>query len=391
MGDAAQNLSTTLGYGVTDLFTRTTRLSATQRDIPLTRLFSGRLDTVGGATWNAQQVQAYRDLDAGALGYQLFWDLRTHNLGSFPANHWGTSTYHAATSLTRFRNDVSYPGISGFDAAPGTPDRLPDPGDGTLATGSNVGTWGGWVDWDDATLLDSATEWSCSLWLVTQSANPADNCAAASATSHLSIRRPQGFVPSAGEGLVWDLVRVVDGALLQSGSVVVGTDEVVTVNDIALLPEPGVRLRVRTCAPAYPGTGEDLVLLTGINGAINGCHRKTAQAGDLFDLQVSSPAGGFNFATLVVYAQPFATGGPPPMTAGFPGLWIDLLSPKYAVFNGIANPMGGGLDPAGFSFGPIVVGPALVGQSVMIQGGVLSPMASNGLYATTAGHEIVVH
>lgn len=390
-GDRGDNLMTTLGYGVADIFTRTTRLSPSERDLPFTRMFSGRLDTVGIASWDAQQVQAYRDLDATGHGYHLFWDMRTHAVSSFPGAYWGPSTYCSATSLTQHRNDVSYPGIHEFDADVTTPGRQPDPGDGTLATGTNAGTWGGWVDWDGATITDTASDWECDLFLVTSSPNVIDNYPLGTpATCDVTIRRPQSFQPLQGEGLLWDAVRLADGVVVQTGSIVVGAEDLVEITGLRLLAEPGIRLRIRRCNPAYVGTGEDLVLRTGVNGPANECTVKPAQPFDLVTLEAISPSGSFDGATLVVYAQTFTSGTPAPSTPGLTGVWIDLLAPHYAIFDGLSAPFGGGLAPGGFAFGPVVLDPTLAGQSVMLQAGVITPTAANGLYAATDGHEIRV-
>ncbi len=140
----------------------------------------------------------------------------------------------------------------------------------------------------------------------------------------------------------------------------------------------------------YPGTGEDFELRSGVNGPPThgaGVDVKTAQANDAIAIALISPGGAFNGVPLLLAAQIFPTGFPPSggILAGLhlsvPGLF--LLVP--------AGPIGWTpvLLPGGSIYGFALPG-GLAGQSVLFQGGAVTPAAVNGLLALTDGHEIRV-
>ena len=147
---------------------------------------------------------------------------------------------------------------------------------------------------------------------------------------------------------------------------------------------------------AYPGSGEDFQLQTGVNALPSGgpgLDVKSASAGDVLSLRVSSFNGTFvGLSPLLLVAQLFNTGSPPlaaPIT-GFPEIQFD---PSSAVL--IVNGLSGttifgpqGILPGGNDyFFPVPSG--LGGQSVLLQAIALEPMAVNDFFATTDGHEIM--
>jgi hypothetical protein len=144
---------------------------------------------------------------------------------------------------------------------------------------------------------------------------------------------------------------------------------------------------------AFPGTGEDLTLFSGVNGGALttgiGNSVKTVIAGDILTVRVASTGGTFDFRELVVIAQGYFTGFPPfpPIAANIymtiPGLTFLL--------GGVAGPLGPVLLPPGGVTLVFSVPPGLTGASAIFQGAVITwtpPSASNGLYAATDGHEI---
>lgn len=138
----------------------------------------------------------------------------------------------------------------------------------------------------------------------------------------------------------------------------------------------------------YPGTMEDLQLLTGIAGATPttgpSSFIKTASTNDSITVVLESPGGGFSGAVFGIGVQLFPTGNPPIVSA--PG--IQIPSPITLIYSG-AGPVVFGLPATGITL-PLTVPPGLVGMSGLFQGAVFTPNAANGVFATTHGHEIQV-
>lgn len=138
----------------------------------------------------------------------------------------------------------------------------------------------------------------------------------------------------------------------------------------------------------YPGTNEDFVIETGINGSTSGGAGndiKTAIGGDTLTIFLDTPGSTFVAQPIILGADVFITGFPP---AGFlPG--VHLGATYVALIDGLApSPIG----PPILTFSGLNVSyqlpMGLSMQSIMIQGGVLSGAAANGTYATTDAHEI---
>ncbi len=142
---------------------------------------------------------------------------------------------------------------------------------------------------------------------------------------------------------------------------------------------------------AYPGTGEDVTLATGVAGGMAtsgiGFDVKQASAGDLLEVNVSSPQGGYALRPYIVVGQLFSTGSPPtPQIADF---WFSLNQPLGFL-------VGTGNGP----FGPAIIAPGagsssyfrtpmgLGGLSLMLQAVVVDSGASNGQWALSDAHEI---
>jgi hypothetical protein len=150
---------------------------------------------------------------------------------------------------------------------------------------------------------------------------------------------------------------------------------------------------VLTTPMTYPGTNEDLTLLSAVGSApmTTGLANQVKQvtAGQSVTVEVFSPGGGFNFREVALLAQAFPTGSPPfpPVAPNihmtFPGLTF--------LIGGVASPFGPELLPPGGVWTSFVVPPGLSGNSVLFQGAIVTfqaPLAANGLYASTDGHEI---
>ncbi len=138
----------------------------------------------------------------------------------------------------------------------------------------------------------------------------------------------------------------------------------------------------------YPGTGEDIILESGINGGTSGGAGndiKTAIGGDIVTIYVDSPGSTFVGSPLVLAADLFVTGVPP---IGFaPGVQVSV---SYIVLiDGLTTtPIGSPTLPFAGTSVSYVLPMGLTGQSIMLQAAGLSVTAANGAFATTDAHEI---
>jgi len=243
-----------------EIFHPATGLSPDTIDHPFTRYYFGRDDTNENSRWDSVLVDRLRTVDTAACGAHLYWDGRPHTMEEWDG-HWSSGAGRTArddvSAQSRYRSDRSYPGFVNDDQDQGQPGRQPDPGNGDPGDGDQWGTWGGYFDWEVDSITDSGAEWSCTLYLVGQSATTLDNCPAASVVTDLVIRKPGVFQPGEGDPLDWALVRVSDGHELQSGTVTAGSNGLVTVSGLTIHRDP-VRCRLTvtsggdTTPPAAP-------------------------------------------------------------------------------------------------------------------------------------------
>ncbi len=141
--------------------------------------------------------------------------------------------------------------------------------------------------------------------------------------------------------------------------------------------------------PLYPGTGEDLVMASGINGPATmgpGQEVKVAPPLNLFKVFFESPQGTFDFHVPWILGQLFVTGSPAPQ-GPLSGMYFDLNN-VVILFDGWASPSGfpqvvvpGGTEqnyliPAG-----------LAGSSFIFQTVLYSTLASQG-YVFTDAHRL---
>ena len=186
--------------------------------LPYVMSFTGRNDVVVG--W-AEKIAYFQAVQAARHGGTYFWDQRTHN-----GDGAGWGPMQNVRELYRLRTDRSYPALSASD-------QDDDPGNGALATGDTLGTMNGCFTWDTA-LVDETDGWGCVLRLRNLVSAWGVRAAPESARVTVTPRRLQTFHPSPGEALTWQVRRVADDALIQSGEVVVEPGGLVSV--------PGVRV-----------------------------------------------------------------------------------------------------------------------------------------------------
>lgn len=142
----------------------------------------------------------------------------------------------------------------------------------------------------------------------------------------------------------------------------------------------------------FPGTGEDLLLTTGIGvggtSGGTGNYTKTASGGNAIECNVLSPGNTYNLEPYFLLGQAFSTGSPPSQL--FPGINFDLTLPLLTLVNGAT---GGPLGPP--RIGPLrgtstffVAPVGLGGTSIMLQALVVDPNSANGIFAASDGYVI---
>ena len=123
--------------------------------------------------------------------------------------------------LYRFKTNLSWPAFSHCSANG-------DPGAFTATSGDSIGTLNGYLDWDPA-LVDSSLHWQVVLRTRGLTTLWGPLPAPESVTVDVTPRRVQRFAPASGLPVTWTATRLSDGAQVQSGTVNVDPQGVVTV------------------------------------------------------------------------------------------------------------------------------------------------------------------
>lgn len=134
--------------------------------------------------------------------------------------------------------------------------------------------------------------------------------------------------------------------------------------------------------PALPGTGEHVVLKAAVDAtpaAVPESH--DAPPGSTMVVTLEQPLGLLSGDIFVLVADVVPTGGQPPHP--LPGLWVSNM----LLLQGGALP---GTADWSTTFS-LVTTADFPGTTVIVQGGVLSPLARNGLFETTAAHRFDWH
>jgi predicted peptidase len=262
LGTSTQNLATVdlrngVPLRVNDFFSPMVQLSPL-RDRTLTRFYRGRQEVDNALTkygWEDSDIPGqYRALNDLGIGMHLYWDNRDHGPTGWATDEatppevdigeWVAPVRTERSDASyqgKFRADQSYPGIFNDDQDAVTADRQPDIGNGTHNDGAPWGTWSGYHDWDTTTITDTPLTWACTMFLVGQSTRSVDNYPGTTSTCDVSVRKPQQFKPGTGTPFTWEWRDVSGNTLVQSGSAVVGADDVVTVTGLQMTKDPNRR------------------------------------------------------------------------------------------------------------------------------------------------------
>jgi hypothetical protein len=189
-----------------------------QRGAAFTVTFSGRHDDVVG--WK-ERLGYYESMRAHRQGHMEFWDNRDHYGTLYPG---GMSPNLDIQYLYRFRSTLSWPAFSNASA-----DGVV--GNGTAASGDSLGTINGYMDWDPA-VTDSAGGWAVTL--KTRGLYTLWGPIAAPELVYVDVtpRRLQRFHPAPGGAVSFEVRRVSDGTVLQTGAVAVDALGLVTIPSV---------------------------------------------------------------------------------------------------------------------------------------------------------------
>lgn len=147
---------------------------------------------------------------------------------------------------------------------------------------------------------------------------------------------------------------------------------------------------VLSTTPTYPGTSEDLLLRSSVDGTLTAFPDvKAAAAGQILQINLSTPNATFAAGIPLLVAQFLAQNQQAGSVGAFPYLHFDLLQPVYILFDGLlGSPLGPmPIIPGGLTL-TYQIPPGLSGSSFMVQGLALNAGAANGIFAASDAHEI---
>ncbi|MCS6990912.1 MAG: MopE-related protein [Chitinophagales bacterium] len=158
-----------------------------ETDWPVIFSINGKRDDLIGWT---EKIAWYDSVNANAVGGYYFFDMRKHS-GE------GKTWHQLPFDAFRYRTNVSYPAFSNCSANE-------DPGEGDDQTGDTVGTINGYLDWTDP-LADNASSWIIKIFMRDLPTVNGSRIAPDSCTVDLTPRRRQGFHPSPGTLILWEV------------------------------------------------------------------------------------------------------------------------------------------------------------------------------------------
>jgi len=216
-------------------------------DQPVMIAFHGKNDNVVG--W-AEKLGFYAAMNANRHGGMFFFDSGVHNRSG---GEW--LPQQSVNVLNRYRLDQSYPAFSNSSANG-------NPGNGSAASGDTFGTLNGNLDWDTASIIDTAAQWQIRLLTVALSSTAGAIAAPASVIVDVTPRRLQSFDHAPGRAARYE-VRDAGNALLKQGLVVADADGLFTVPAVPVAPA-GATLTLTDVSQDAPTIASDAsgILLT---------------------------------------------------------------------------------------------------------------------------------
>jgi dienelactone hydrolase len=268
--------------------------------------FCGINDTVVG--W-AEKVAYFQAMQANYSGGTWFWDERTHYTPR-PQTEWWPMM--VPTQVYKYRLDQSYPAFTNCS----TNNSF---GNGDPTTADPIGQINGLVDWDENATTESPLRWEVTLR--TRSLTTLDGIIGAPPTLTVDVtpRRLQSLIVAQNVLYRFEVRRMSDGVLVQSGTATADEDAILTLPQVQV-QAGGVRLAVFPTSTAgvtpaasgrgllhlamsrnpvqdaasltieWPGEGEGVVELydmqgrrvrTEFSGAAKGLTERTFRAGEL--------------------------------------------------------------------------------------------------------------
>ena len=192
--------------------------------------FCGTNDLITG--WG-EKVAYFQSMASQNAGGEWFWDDRDHY-----SPHEGTEWFPmmASRQLYKYRSDRSYPAFTNCSSNSNF-------GNGDPLTADPIGNINGAIDWDESTLDERWLRWD--LTLRTRSLVTLDGILGApeSLTVDVTPRRLQRFIVAQNVAYRYEVRRVADGALVQSGFATPDQDAVLTIPAVKVF-NSGVRLSV---------------------------------------------------------------------------------------------------------------------------------------------------
>jgi hypothetical protein len=129
-----------------------------------------------------------------------------------------------------------------------------------------------------------------------------------------------------------------------------------------------------------PGSGEDFVLSTRVNGVGDPADcAKAVEAGDQLDIGFASPGGTFVGVPAGAVLQFYPTGQPP---VSIPGVNVHV-SEFHGQIVTAALPSSGLMVST-------VIPPGLGGHTLRLQAAAITPLAANGVFAVSDAHDILL-
>ncbi len=192
--------------------------------------FCGLNDTSVG--WE-EKVAYFQAMEANYSGGTWFWDERDHYT---PHAQTEWAPMMGMQQLYKFRSDRSYPAFSHAS-------QNGNYGTGDPATADPIGSINGYLDWDENALSEDWLRWDVTLRTRAMTTRDGVIGAPPSATVDVTPRRLQRFIVAQNVNYRYEVRRVPDNALLQSGMATPDQDAVLTIPQVNVL-DTGVRLIV---------------------------------------------------------------------------------------------------------------------------------------------------